>query len=242
MRRNLRRLAAALGLACGIATAAPDSRDAGNADQAVGMIVVNCEIMWRVSSTCIRHLPAHKRQVEYASLNWMEAHKSELDGAESKAGEAALSKLAREAAPMIDATMREFERIAKVNGYDSTCANALNGWITGETVLAKESPRASKFLQDYLLEHPLSNDRRQYKADEAGCTKQGWNSGRALDEATAFCACVTRTMHSRLSSEERAEFIERTKTKQSLTDWPPMQRITSDLVKCNSQAPSEVSR
>lgn len=226
-------LCATVLLTCSAVACAAEYRDADNLSQAAGMAIGGYEIMLRMRAYCVQSLPEHERKVDRAALIWIDQHDDELKGAESLFGEKKVAEFVRLSAPMIEESVGAMQRIAEERGVELMCLNLAARWTSGESSLAKQSPKASKFLKDYLATHPLAKDRVYMKDDESGCRKQQWNAGKHLDAALPFCACVIARTYELLSPLQLDEMRQLALAKKPLAEYEPLRKIAPDLARCS---------
>jgi hypothetical protein len=206
--------------------------DADNVSQAAGMVLAGRENMLRMRAFCAEQLPVHARIIDRAALVWIDKHEDELNGAESVMSAEKVSKFLQASAPMLDQFLAESKRVAREKGVESTCLNLAGGWQSDERSLAVQSPKASKFLKEYLKAHPLGEERLYQIGDETGCRQQQWNVGNGLDSALPLCKCLTDKTYELLSTEQLKGMRQWVLAGKPLAEYEPFAKTAPDMAQC----------
>jgi hypothetical protein len=212
--------------------------DADSLGEAASMVTTQDGLIERFRKYCAQELPANKRNFDIAALNWRSRNSKELDAAASFYDAPVNRKLVGSTGTATDAGFAGLKLLAKAKGTEGVCGGLAAQWQSGEVDVAKDTPRASQFLRDYLLAHPRSREQQDRKDHTVGCLKQSVNKGNDFDASLPVCECITRETFAGLTAEERAEVDRRAVAHQSIADYPPIKRVLPRLAACAQTLPA----
>src|SRR5262245_6917182 len=146
--------------------------DADNLGEAASMVSLQAMNIEELRKYCGGKLPEHKGSIDGAALNWSDRNQAEIDAAHVWFGDPARKKIHDQVVAGFEPVIAGIRESLKVRDPQQICAALTNAWVNGDSDVAKETPRASKFLRDYLVANPMPAQIAEGRDFIKGCLKQ----------------------------------------------------------------------
>jgi len=224
-----------IGLVPVVASAQVKYLDADTLGQAAGLVFTDSVMRETMRVECGKDFSAYAAHFDTAYFEWRRANEDELSAADkaratlSPDDRVVLENAARAGAKAMLVKLRADGNL------ETYCVNQVQSMRSGETATAKRTPKASAFLKQYLVSHPLTNDEVMHRDFISGCEAQSLNKGVSLDTARPRCACLAEVQETKLTAAERAESDQHARARMptaELMQLPHMQRILPDMARC----------
>jgi hypothetical protein len=205
--------------------------DADNIGEAVSMMSVEMGFVEEARKYCGQNFPKAKRVIDYHALMWTSNNAPEVSAVASyRLGrDTTTLDSVRDAAVATGMTM--LKGVALID-RESACGGFVQQLKQGERDVANRTPKASAFLREYLVAHPLPALETSKQDMYIGCIKGLFNRGTDYDDAMPVCECNRRVFLADLTPEERAGFERHMADQKTPASYPPVQRILPKLVEC----------
>lgn len=241
----LRALASALAttllaLACCLfpprAESAPAPLDADNLAEAFGMAATNMRHMDSMRALCSALMPDFKSQVHGIAMVWEQANQPERSAVQAYAVLAG-----NPFKVMMDTTsgiMLAAVHALPADKQRAYCVGFFGQARKGEQDFAARNPQASRYLRQYMAEHPLSAAQAEQLDFNTGCAKRtleralAAKAGFDLDVTTSTCLCLWTATRNNTSAAERREQDEWARAGKPVGEMPHVRRIAPLLRQC----------
>ena len=214
-----------------VSTAQPQSVDADNVDQALGIAAVEIQVVEKTRIACDQQVPGTKLVVDHYAFVWRDSNDAEIDAVDSHVSSAPdPSFLSSRDAGVKKAMAAQEADIAR--NADGFCSRFVDQIKSGERNIAQRTPRASRFLKADLLAHPFPQAVYEGRQERIGCMKEGLNKRADYDKMLAFCSCTFDVIESGMSRAEYAEFLDVAGKHGDPRALPQFLRIAPRLAEC----------
>ncbi len=210
--------------------------DAASPDEALTMGAVDFRHIDEMRNVCASVMPEHKTAIHGYALAWLDRNEDEFKAIYSFTKTAPESwKSARDEFTNVGITTIRALSKAEQMAY---CEYLFGRVESGEQDIARKTPNVSRFLAQYLINHPLSPLDVEMLNFRAGCEKQYYNRVRAeggefdLDRVTSLCQCLWDTTEQNTTAEERKLSNEYARRREPIDSLPHVQRIAPLLQTC----------
>jgi hypothetical protein len=214
---------------------AADGVDAENLVQATAMVSLDRESVEQDRKYCDSLLPDSKRVIDYSAFAWTLKNDSEFAAVDAQLAATNQDAFLRSRKPFEEKLLSTFKAAISKRGAKDVCGGFASQLQSSDQDIAHRRPAASRSLQMYLAEHPLSQKALDRNNAMTGCQKQAFNKGADFDTWLPICACLADTELAEWSEAERKQVNDGYAAGVPATELKPMQRILPKLQVCKSK-------
>lgn len=218
----------------GPALAADKTPDAADLDQAARLLGFQARFNEALRIYCGKQFPDTKSQFDFLVMSWIDANQTELNGLQAYVLKTDRKAFEQKITAALDKSFAGLENADTAQEYTAVCEGFAQQ-LAGAPRIAAATPRAARFLQTYLEEHPLPPRESQQAAARTACLKKGMNQKLDLDVLQPRCACSTQRIFELLSAAELQELGRVVAAFGDVEALPSVKRIAPQLAACAKQ-------
>jgi len=222
----------ALGASITFDVCAADTVDADNLAEATQMVFLDRDSVERDRLYCDSVLPGDKFSIDYAAFAWTVENSAEISAVDAQLTGAQVATFNKLSTPFSDKLFSTFREAVATRGASSVCKNFAAQLRSPDQDIAHRRPAASRYLLQYLKNHPLPQKVVEWNDSMRGCQKQAFNKDADFDTWQPICRCGADIQSSEWSEADRKQVNEAYAAGASASTLEPLQRIMPQVRAC----------